>query len=745
MNLKLASILRTKYKTAFIVLSLLLVFLMPILSFDYGIIEDAKVHQEHGERILDYFKGKDNSAALSPLDEHGNLLDISIDEQNKVRGMNGFGGFFDLVANFLYQYQPITGVYEFRNFLSALFGVLLFFFCGLLGKELGGWKTGFFALVFALLSPLLFGQSMYNPKDIPFATFYIICVYHLVKLLKELPEVTLKRSLCLIINISILINIRLFGLVFIGQIMVAVFFWWLVKNYQNKLTKSVIKKSLLLFLKITLIGLLGYLGTGILWPYLQTNPFTGLVELFIAAKDFKGFEAIQLFEGEWKSSFEMPWYYPIKYLLYLQLPLHLFLGVFLIPVIYYKTEKFKTLQYSVVLFTGLFPLFLILVGKPNYYDNARQFLFLTPPLIVMISLAYNKLIILQNNKMGRRVVYILLLFLLLQPLKFLMTNHPVHSLYYNPIIGGIQGAFGKYEIDYWGVAVKPAVEWLKNNAESDDKKPVRVRLYYGDQLKASYFLGKTSNLNHVIAPEKSSYWDYSIVLLSEAKYNKSLLRNWPPENSVYSINVDEVPVCAIVKNNFKPDGIKKLQEQLKQKPDSKGFIQLGLLYYNKEDYVNCIKASKKAIDLNPNSSIAYNNICSSYNALSMFERAAKSCEKALELNPDFQLAKNNLKFSEDSILQLDDKPLSVDQYIALSLKYYQLGDYDDCIRISEELLKIDKDNAVAYNNICSAYNALKKYHDAINACKNALELSPDFQLAKNNLRWSKEQLTKEGF
>lgn len=48
------------------------------------------------------------------------------------------------------------------------------------------------------------------------------------------------------------------------------------------------------------------------------------------------------------------------------------------------------------------------------------------------------------------------------------------------------------------------------------------------------------------------------------------------------------------------------------------------------------------------------------------------------------------------------------------------------------------------NNICVALNDLGRYAEAANACGQALEIEPDFQLAKNNLAWAKAQLGKAG-
>jgi tetratricopeptide (TPR) repeat protein len=78
-----------------------------------------------------------------------------------------------------------------------------------------------------------------------------------------------------------------------------------------------------------------------------------------------------------------------------------------------------------------------------------------------------------------------------------------------------------------------------------------------------------------------------------------------------------------------------------------------------------------------------------------------------------------------------------ENFLDLSLRYYQAGEFTKCIGAAEEALKLKPDYGLAYNNICAAYNELKQWDKAIEAGEKAVRLIPNNALANNNLAWAK--------
>jgi protein O-mannosyl-transferase len=170
-------------------------------------------------------------------------------------------------------------------------------------------------------------------------------------------------------------------------------------------------------------------------------------------------------------------------------------------------------------------------------------------------------------------------------------------------------------------------------------------------------------------------------------------------------------------------------------PSSKSYeeyINDSLAFYNAGEYQKSVEAGQTALQLQPRSAVAYNNICAAYNQLKQFDKAVEACAQALLIQPDFALAKGNALQAAQGAGMMPAG--SYEAYINESLKLHNAGEYQKSIEAAQGALLLKPDSAVAYNNICAAYNELKQWDKAIEACQKALAIAPDLQRAKNNLR-----------
>ncbi len=81
------------------------------------------------------------------------------------------------------------------------------------------------------------------------------------------------------------------------------------------------------------------------------------------------------------------------------------------------------------------------------------------------------------------------------------------------------------------------------------------------------------------------------------------------------------------------------------------WLNVSLSQYQKRNYQASIDAAHRALQFNPTSELAYNNLGAAYAALAQWDLAIQNDQQALRLKPDFQLAKNNLAWA------LSRKPL----------------------------------------------------------------------------------------
>lgn len=656
------------YKLIFIILSAIIFIIYPYLSFDFGITCDENIHNIHGRIVLEYFQGKNNKARLNPFTEDGKLISVTSDTENEsVRGLNSTGGLFDLICNFIFYEINFTGEYETRHFINSIFGSLTILFIGLIAASISGWRAGVIALLFAATAPRLLGHSMNNPKDIPAAAFYIFSLYQIILLLKELPIFKTKRIIFLAMATGLSCAVRLSGLLTIPYLFFFLFLFWVINLYSRNSIHSekpliVFPKPLPVFFKsdfilgakyffyTVLISVFGYLSIAVLWPYVQLDPLKLPFKILLLQSNFDVFNSYGLFEGRWINNWEIPWYYIPKWIL-ITFPIHILLGavllLFTLYIFLFKEKNYpKSLYYFVLIFAFAFPVFFVIWKKSNVYDDGRHLLFAFTPLISLSAISINAIIDFFSKKIFKKIMYFLLACMIAEPLWWMFRNHPNEVTYFNPLIGGIDGAFKKYDIDYWGNSERAAVEWIHQNVKPDSTgKPVVVTKWYGSSMCVQYYLEKVPGYKFAWANKFSNEWNYCVLLPAYWKFQQSLRDTWPPEGTVYQVMVDNTPVCAVIKNTIK-NPLDAAMQRVKKEPSSASFINLGMEFYKQEKFTDAIHAFYNAIRYNPLDYIAYNNICACFNNLKEYDSARVACEKSLQLKPDFDRAINNLKLAK---------------------------------------------------------------------------------------------------
>lgn len=158
-----------------------------------------------------------------------------------------------------------------------------------------------------------------------------------------------------------------------------------------------------------------------------------------------------------------------------------------------------------------------------------------------------------------------------------------------------------------------------------------------------------------------------------------------------------------------------------------------------------ILMAEKALTIDPYSVMALNISMAVYSQFGYWDKLVDAANKTLAIQPGDATALALLQTAKNkpaTTIAAVTKTSTSDDYINLSLTYYNQKEYQKCIDACLEALKLKPNNADAYNNIGAAYNQLGQWQKGVDACTKALQLNPNHQLALGNLNWAKSQLKK---
>jgi hypothetical protein len=100
-----------------------------------------------------------------------------------------------------------------------------------------------------------------------------------------------------------------------------------------------------------------------------------------------------------------------------------------------------------------------IVRGSTLYDGVRHLLFVYPVFVAVAAAGWAGLLARAATLLQRRLVVTGLAIGMTAALVVMVRFHPNQVTYFNVLVGGPQGAFKRYELDYWGNCMLQAVEW----------------------------------------------------------------------------------------------------------------------------------------------------------------------------------------------------------------------------------------------------------------------------------------------
>ena len=456
-------------------LMLFAALVLVVLTFhDYGITHDEDVQANYGEKLLNwYLSGFQDNAAFEYLD------------------LYWYGGLFDLVAAMLNKVSPL-GYYETRHLLGGLVGIGGLIGVWRLARMAGGPRAGMIAAGLLAMVPTFIGHSFNNPKDAPFAVGMVWAVYALARVVIELPRPRLSTVAWFGFAMGMALSVRVGALLVAGYFGLAVMTYFALRlriagwrQTRRQVGALAWKSALALAICIAVIA--------VFWPWAVRSPLNP----WAAVSHFSRYDIDidSLFAGSLVPATNLPPFYLLGYLA-VTMPEVMLLGgaVWLGGLLIRRKRASEDKRVvAVVALAAAFPLAFFIAFRPTAYDGLRHFLFVVPPLVVLAALGLERIWAAaeaHSRARGRAVLVALLGAAVVQGMT-IARLHPDEYIYYNVLVGGVGGAEGKWELDYWSNSMHEAVDRLAGAIllENDGKPPavpVRVRVC-GNSLSATYF------------------------------------------------------------------------------------------------------------------------------------------------------------------------------------------------------------------------------------------------------------------
>ncbi len=511
---------------------------MIVLSLNTSISGDEDIHLKYGDRIINFFTsfGEDKSY------------------MDKVRGPDYAYNFtFDAVIELFIRLTGYDDPHQLRHIFNGGIGWLIALFSAFLAKRYFGWPAAIMAFIFLLISPRFLGHSFNNPKDIPFAFGYILGLYSIFRFCDALPKPTWKQAIEVGLAIGLCLNFRIGGLLLIPYFGLFVMFRILSRRGMKAFNTKYLQEYGHIFLKGLGACIIAYILMVIFWPFALEAPLSNPLKSLEIMSDF-AIGIRQLFEGSNVTSTALPSNYIYKWM-FMTIPMVVLVGLVILPFTFFRHRtKKRGFVLACLGFAVVFPIVYAIMGDSNVYGAWRHFIFVYPPLVILSATGYRYLnkSLEQINPNLQYATFGVIGLLCIHPVWHIVKNHPVEYVYFNELSGGIDNAYGNYEMDYYMHSIQPAIAWMEQEGIINDTDEIKI--VSNHMYSVQYY---TRNRENVKAGYTRYYerlnteWDYGVYVNTYIDRAELINNQFPPSGTIHTIDVNGKPMCAIVKRPSK--------------------------------------------------------------------------------------------------------------------------------------------------------------------------------------------------
>lgn len=522
-----------------------------LLIFSSYLILGTSIFSDYGISWDEYYHRINGFVSLNLVREIFSF-DIyqGIEHEDKIFGdsTKHYGVIFDLPMAYFEKFFNISDpknyflLRHFSNFL--IFYVSSIFFYLLLKIRFSN-ILSIIGLIFFILSPRIFAESFYNMKDVIFLSFFVISLYFAITFLNN-PNY---RNLILsALTCAFAIDSRVLGLI-VPFIVIVFFTLTIIENkkyYKNNFIKLFVFVSLVVAFTI------------IFWPYLWNDPFVNFVTALKAMSSYPMRLSVFYF-GDYVSSVNLPWHYPIVWI-FITTPI-LYLILFLIGsffIFYNFINRFLNIseennrtdpwennfeRMDIIFFLIFyFTLFLVIQINATLYGGWRHLYFIYPCLIYMSVKGMENI----SKYFSIRYLLIIVIPFLAYMSFWMFKNHPYQFVYFNKFAE--KNIAEKFELDYWGVSNKNTLSYI---SEIDNRNEIKIFINSVSPYEFSALLLDTENRDRLKFTNDLDEANYVVTNHYYQKGNPIIINNKLKKdfNLIKEIKVDNVPINSIYRIN----------------------------------------------------------------------------------------------------------------------------------------------------------------------------------------------------
>lgn len=469
---------------------------------DYAISNDEGVQHRYGELIIAYYKSGFTDLSLFKLDN-----------------LYLYGGLFDILSLGLSYILPVDP-YELRHLLCALIGIGGIAAAAATARLIASPRAAFFTIVALALCGSWYGAMYNHTKAIPLASFMAGAMYFLIRASRDLPTPRMRDVIGFGVMTGAALGTKSLSLLLVGYFGLAVLMSVPrpVMGHWQERTRFVLRSALW----FTPALVIAYLIMAATWPWAALSPLNPIRGL-MSFGDFHYHIRTILF-GQTYEMADVPRYYVPTYIA-IRLPLLtlggmlLTLALLLLPVRVGGFSSTRRREIGLVAFTALFPVACQVATEGPALDGCRHFLFVFPAIAILAGIGLSASI----SALARLHRSTLVVWLAVVATCYTWTAgklyhlHPYEYLYYNQLVGGLEGASRKFVTDYWVNIMPEAVEELhdfldKNEPATAQTQPYRVAVC-GERV--SYEEYARANLQWIRMPD----WRYADFYIAPTHMN----------------------------------------------------------------------------------------------------------------------------------------------------------------------------------------------------------------------------------